>query len=86
MINTLFILINNDYILTKNVNANDFIGTISGPLGPWRDSFLPGAINYYEKLHDALYQDSFIPQFEYKLRTYYGALAHFSTDYYLSKI
>ena len=67
----------------ENVNANDFLGTISGPLDAWRDSFLPGAINYYEKLHDALYQDSFIPKFEYKLRTYYGALAQFSTDYYL---
>ena len=67
----------------ENVNANDFLGTISGPLGAWRDSFLPGAINYYEKLHDALYKDSFIPKFEYKLRTYYGALAQFSTDYYL---
>lgn len=67
----------------ENVNANDFLGTISGPSGAWRDSFLPNAINYYEKLHDALYQDSFIPQFVYKLRTYYGALAQFSTDYYL---
>lgn len=67
----------------ENVNANDFLGTISGPLGAWRDSFLPGAINYYEKLHDVLYQDSFIPQFVYELRTYYGALAQFSTDYYL---
>ena len=67
----------------ENVNANDFLGTISGPLGVWRDSFLPGAINYYEKLHDALYQDSFIPKFEYKIRTYYGTLAQFLTDYYL---
>ena len=67
----------------ESVNANDFLGTISGPLSAWRDSFLPGAINYYNKLHDALYQDNFIPKFEYNLRTYYGALARFSTDYYL---
>ena len=66
----------------EKVNANDFIGTISGPQGPWRDSFLPGAFNYYEKLHFALDKDNYISQYEYNLRTYFGVLAHFLTDYY----
>jgi len=51
----------------------------------WRDSFVPGNVNYFEQLVTKIQQDRFIPGFEYNLRSPSGDLRRYVSDYYYAE-